>query len=265
MPWAAIRSGENEVVVSPLPRWRCTGMPASWAAAQRRSQWGSPRWGRPKRHGSPVNSSPRWPVGRAPLDLGHRGVEVPERGGHHRDEPVGVGRGPVAQEVVVGPHADELQLVVAEAEEPLAAEAGHVGVEHLGPDADLVHVGEPGRRRRRPRGGSRRRSSASPGTARASPPWRWHRSCRTARPRGPSCPCRRRCARRGAPGRGASPRTRAVHTSGGSVRCASASMISSVMAWSPRSRLCPESPTPLAQFVSARARRTEPEGVVRAS
>jgi hypothetical protein len=81
---------------------------------------------------------------RAALDLRDRGVEVPERGGHHGDEPVRVGRRPVAQEVVVGPDAHQLELVVLQPQEPLAAEAGHVGVEHLGPQPDLVHVGQPG-------------------------------------------------------------------------------------------------------------------------
>ena len=85
------------------------------------------------------------------LDLLDRLVDVPERHGHDREQPACVGRRPVAQEVVVRAHAHELELVVADAEEALAAEAGDVRVEHLRPDADLVHV---------PRGGRRRRTTA---------------------------------------------------------------------------------------------------------
>ena len=78
------------------------------------------------------------------LDLLDRFVDVPERHGHDREQAARVGRRPVAQEVVVRAHAHELELVVGDPQEPLAAEPGDVRVEHLGPDADLVHVPQAG-------------------------------------------------------------------------------------------------------------------------
>src|SRR5205807_2266623 len=59
-----------------------------------------------------------------PLHLDHRRVDVPERRRHDRDQPAMIGRRPVAQEVVVRAYAHEPQLVVTDAQEPLAADAG---------------------------------------------------------------------------------------------------------------------------------------------
>ena len=141
--------GPNDDAMSPLPMWKWIGSPASCAIAHSGSQCASPRYGSPKRCGSPVKRMPRWPgVERSARPPSTVCVDVPERRGHDRDEPAVVGRRPVAQEVVVRAHAHELELVVGDAEEALAAEAGDVRVEHLRPDA-------------RPRPCTARRASAS--------------------------------------------------------------------------------------------------------
>ncbi len=77
-----------------------------------------------------------------PLHLGHRLVEVPERQHHHRDEPTGVGRAPLDQPVVVGPHAVGGQLRRHLVQEHVAVEPEDVRVQHLVVDADRVVVGQ---------------------------------------------------------------------------------------------------------------------------
>ena len=114
-------------------------------------------------------------------------------------------------------------------EEPLAAEAGDVRVEHLRPDARPRPCTRGGRRRRTAAGGTPRRSADRSGNGSGQPaiavtPTAVERRCRRApRRRGP-----RRCAPRAAPRRGTGRHPR-VHTSGGSVRWVSASMMSCVM------------------------------------
>ncbi len=96
--------------------------------------------GQPEPLGFAGEQNPAMPGGRAALDLLHARVDVPERHRHDRDQATRVGRSPVAQEVVVGLDAGELERVVLDLQELLAAEPGDVGVEHLGPDALAVHV-----------------------------------------------------------------------------------------------------------------------------
>ncbi len=55
-------------------------------------------------------------------------------------QPVGVGRTPLGEKIVVGAHAGELQFGILEIEELLRSEPGDVGVQDLGPDPHLVHV-----------------------------------------------------------------------------------------------------------------------------
>ena len=80
----------------------------------------------------------------AALELAHVGVDVPERHRHDGDQPSRVGRRPVTQEVVVGLDADELERVIVDLQEFLAAEAGDVRIEHLRPDAVAIHQLQPG-------------------------------------------------------------------------------------------------------------------------
>ena len=140
---AATRSGVNDDAVSPLPMWKWIGRPRSCAVAQSGSQCRSARNGSPKRCGSPVNRTPRCPasahrcISATAASTSQNGVDMIVI------EPAVVGRRPVAQEVVVRPHADELQLVVGEGEEALATERRDVRVQHLRPDALGVHVLEP--------------------------------------------------------------------------------------------------------------------------
>ena len=94
--------------------------------------------------GLPGEQDAAGPERDAPLDLLDRGVDVPERRRHHRQQPAEIRRGPLDQEVVVGRHAQQLQLVAVELQEVLAAEAAHVGVQDLRPDPGLVHVRQPG-------------------------------------------------------------------------------------------------------------------------
>ena len=61
-PCAAMRSGVNDDAVSPLPMWKWIGSCASCATAHSGSQCGSPRYGSPKRCGSPVKRMPRCPA-----------------------------------------------------------------------------------------------------------------------------------------------------------------------------------------------------------
>jgi hypothetical protein len=82
----------------------------------------------------------------AALDLLDCGLHVPVGERHDREESTAVGRGPVDQEVVVGAHAGEFRLVVIEATEDLIAESADVGIEDHRPDAELVHVFQPGMR-----------------------------------------------------------------------------------------------------------------------
>ena len=149
--------------------WKWTGSPASCATDHSGSQWRSPRYGSPKRCGSPVKRMPRWPASRL------RSISLTDSSTSQNgsdmigEQPARVGRGPVAQEVVVRADAHELQLVVADAEEALAAEAGDVRVEHLGPDPDLVHVLEARLGVVRGAGGTPRRSAGPAGNGSGQP------------------------------------------------------------------------------------------------
>ena len=205
VPAAATRSGVNRLLISPLPMWKWTAMPASCASDHSGSQWRSARTGSPKRCGSPVNRIPLWPSSMPRSDLGDSQVDVPVRRRHDRDEPARVGRRPVAQEVVVGAHAQDLELGVVDREELLAPEAGDVGVDDLGPRPDRIHVREAARRRRTPRGGSRRGSAARRGTASASPRGRGTSPSRSACRRGSRCRCRPRRGPSAGHGPGTSP------------------------------------------------------------
>ncbi len=80
------------------------------------------------------------------LDLAHRGGEIPERRRHDRNQAPRVCAAPFEQEVVVGAHALEHQLRVAEAQEAAGAEAADVRVDHVAPELLLVHPGEAGLR-----------------------------------------------------------------------------------------------------------------------
>ena len=80
----------------------------------------------------------------APLDLGQRELDVPERYRGDGDEPVGGGRSPVAEKIVVGGHALGHHLPVAKPQEVAVAEPAHVGIQDLGPDALAVHEFQPG-------------------------------------------------------------------------------------------------------------------------
>jgi hypothetical protein len=55
----------------------------------------------------------------APLDLGDGRVHVPERQAHDPDQPGRIGGAPLDQEIVVRPHAQQLERLVAVAEETL--------------------------------------------------------------------------------------------------------------------------------------------------
>jgi hypothetical protein len=55
-------------------------------------------------------------------------------------QPTEIGGAPFEEEVVVGAHAHELELVVVHGEEVLAPEPAHVRIEDLGPDAGFVEV-----------------------------------------------------------------------------------------------------------------------------
>jgi hypothetical protein len=80
--------------------------------------------------------------GGAALDLAHRRGHVPERRRHHGHEPARIGAGPLEQPVVVGAHAGEHELRVADAQEAARPEAAHVRVEHVRVQLLLVHEGE---------------------------------------------------------------------------------------------------------------------------
>ena len=92
----------------------------------------------------PGEQHPPMTRGRAPLHLRHRGRDVPERGRHDREQATRIGAAPLEQEVVVRADARQHQLRVAEPEELLVPEAGHVRIQRLGPDPDRVQVLEPG-------------------------------------------------------------------------------------------------------------------------
>ena len=108
------------------------------------SQCSSPRYGSPNRCGSPVKRMPRWPLSTlrstsfTASSMSQNGmVMIVSRRRASADAQS-------RRKSLYAAHAHELELVVTDVEEPLAAEAGHVRIEHLRPDPHLVHVAEAG-------------------------------------------------------------------------------------------------------------------------
>ncbi len=80
------------------------------------------------------------------LDLADGLVGIPEGCCGDRYQAVGVLARPVDQEVVVGPHALEHQLGLAQLEKAPRTEAADIGIQDLGADPLLVHERETGLR-----------------------------------------------------------------------------------------------------------------------
>ena len=206
IPCARTRPGANPLMKSALPMWKLIGRPASWAADHSGSQCQSPRKGRSKYWGSPVNRIPRCPLRGAALDLGDGRVDVPERRGHDRDEALGRDRDPVEQEVVVRLHARQHQLGVLRAGGTPGSRSRRRWGRAPAPTRRSSRGTRAGRRGRTPPAALRPCCEARPGTDRANRRWRCDR-------RAPARCCRRRTRRRarrlraraGAPGRAASP------------------------------------------------------------
>jgi hypothetical protein len=119
--------------------WKWIGKPAVLRRSPERVPVLLTKVGQPEPLRLAGEQHPAVPGSGAALDLAHARVDVPERHRHDRDEATGIGRRPVAKEVVVDLDADELEGVVTDLQELLASETGHVRVEHLRPDAVAVH------------------------------------------------------------------------------------------------------------------------------
>ena len=82
---------------------------------------------------------------RAALDLAQRLVEVPERQRGHGQEALGVSLAELGLVVVVRADHPQLELLVGDLADRAGVEHRHVGVQHLGVDAVVVHPAQPRR------------------------------------------------------------------------------------------------------------------------